>query len=139
MSARQRRSSRRRSDVGPPIVAWILIVLGLAGIVGGAGMIYVLSIAEGADRARAQATFGADPMSGAPPRSDGTFKYLIGVPVIVGGLVLTVLGLGRRGLESGGGPARGRGAEAASKVTCPSCGGRSPETAAQCYHCGHAF
>jgi len=76
-------------------LAWILIFLGLAGIVGGIGMIYIDSMIEKAEREDAQAKaamFGPiwDPH---PPRKKDTqLPYAISGCSIVLGLALTYTG-----------------------------------------------
>lgn len=114
-----------RPERGRAIVAWLLIALGLTGVVGGGGMIYIHSLI--------------------PPAVDGVVRdggkiYAIAIFSILLGLVLTCYGVGlrpdRRRKRSG---SDRPGAETDEKLTCPACGGRSPATAPNCYQCGRAF
>jgi len=106
--------------------AWVLITLGLTGIVGGAGMVYIFSIANQPAPANAR-TLDAAPSP--------LLKY--GSPALsaVVGLVFLCWGLGMRGswprVKSGSGKG--------SKRTCPNCGHLRPVTAVKCYHCGSSL
>ena len=107
------------------VTAWLMIVVGLVVAVGGFGMLWIDGIlgpamdAAGEDRA---ATY-----------------WSAGCSILVG-LLLTYGGIRLRSADQGGGPpARAPGSGAASKRTCPDCGGLSPSSSPKCYHCGHVF
>jgi hypothetical protein len=124
--------------MGRVAAGWLLIVLGLTGIVGGTGAVYILSQGDpAAEDAGAQGRRNPGGMPAAPPRKpDPVKRYGPAALAVVAGLVLTCWGLGMRG---SGPRARKEGSNAAGKQVCPGCGERSPATAVRCYHCGRAF
>src|SRR5207253_3211646 len=72
-------ASAGRGLVGP-ILGWLLIFFGLAGVVGGLGMVYITSIISqtAAENARAQERLNPTGMPMAPPRqADVASQYLI--------------------------------------------------------------
>jgi hypothetical protein len=124
-------------------VAWGLIALGLAAVVGGCGMAYLASFVNQADveseRAQARMIFHADNVT-PPPRSGGMLPYVIAAVSIVGGGALVCVGVSLRN------PPAGMGARSKKKKrrkedlqACAACGGFSPPSANACYQCGIPF
>jgi hypothetical protein len=119
-SGNAKSSKRPPSHVGQNIGAWMLLTLGLAGIVGGGGMIYINSIA---------------PIDPTAPRNSNI--YLIAGAWIVAGVVLTLWGAGmRRSDGRGHSSPLEKEAKGSAKRSCAACSGVSPPTATRCYHCG---
>src|SRR5262249_33865895 len=115
------------------IAGWALIALGLAGIVGGLGMAYVVWVTN--DTAARDAAAQDGMSHAAPPRqSEAALRYGAAALSAVVGLVLVFWGAGFRGSGE-----RKRGKKDRSRRDCPNCGEMSPKTARNCFHCGHPF
>jgi hypothetical protein len=119
------------------IVGWLLITLGLAGIVGGLGMAYVFWLANdaAAQNARTQESMNpGGPATNSLRQGDTTLQYGACALSAVVGLVLLFWGAGLRG----SGP-RKLGKKDRSRRECPNCGELTPKTARSCFHCGFPF
>jgi ribosomal protein L40E len=122
--------------LGWTIVAWLVIALGLAGIVGGIGMIYIHSLGP-SDTAREEARAQARMMGveALPAKTYTVETYFAAGLSILLGLMLFLFGVGLR-------PDRRKNRRPQSendKRVCTACGGPSPLTAPKCYQCGQAF
>ncbi|QDU19394.1 serine/threonine-protein kinase [Urbifossiella limnaea] len=113
-----------------PVVGWLLIVAGLAAVVGGLGMGYIFRIVHETEQEREQWAVVYDGRARRPTH-DPTVGYAsAAASVVVGGLMLAI-GFGARRVPSrrrrsvADGPAR----------ECPDCGEPMSARATRCYHC----
>jgi hypothetical protein len=90
-------------------VAWVLIVLGLIGMVGGSGMVYIFRIINKAeaDHREFEARMHPNAIILSPPQSRYDLQYgAAGVSIFIG-VVLTIWGMGMRSMDtSRRGPSR---------------------------------
>ena len=120
-------------------VAWLLIILGLAEVVGGLGMICIYSIIPTAGMKDAEAR--ARLFGRYLPWTAHTIGFCGGgCAGILFGSILIYIGVRLRPVERRNESSSQRlGADPGPKRTCPACGGRSPATAPKCYQCGQTF
>jgi hypothetical protein len=118
------------------LVAWFIIFLGLAGIVGGFGMGYIASMidADTNDRDRADFGMGFQGDNARRPKKSVVARYAApAASVAVGGILFLV------GMTLRPGTAKGSKKKKKSKgdsQKCAKCGALSPRAAKACYHCG---
>jgi hypothetical protein len=123
-------------------LGWLLIVLGLGGVVGGAGMFYIFSSlnaeADAAARAEARQIFHAENVEPSR-RAAPLLEYGAATVAVVVGLVFLIVGFGMRATAEPSRTGKRKRRRREEGTTCAACGGVSPATAQACYQCGQRF
>jgi hypothetical protein len=122
--------------MGRNIFAWLLLALGLAAIANSLIMGYTVYVVTGVEVENAKKNARMNPdVVAMPPPGFGSWQYRPAAFSILAGLILSWIGFNTRVVQRKKKPKR-EVADAGSKQTCAACGGRSPEFATKCYHCG---
>ncbi|MFO0795884.1 MAG: serine/threonine-protein kinase [Gemmataceae bacterium] len=112
-----------------PVVGWLLIVAGLAAVVGGLGMGYIFRIVDETEQEREQWAAVYDGRARRATHSPAVGYASAAASVVVGGLMLAI-GFGTRRA-----PRRPRSAADGPARECPDCGEPMSARATRCYHC----
>jgi len=113
-----------------PIVGWLLIVGGLAAVVGGFGMGYINRVVDQTEQEREQWAVVYDGRARRPTR-DATPGYVAAAASVVVGGLMVAIGFGARRAP---GRRRRTGADGPARE-CPDCGEPMSARATRCYHC----
>jgi ribosomal protein L40E len=118
------------------LVAWFIIFLGLAGIVGGVGMGYMASMIDldPNDRERADFGMGFQPDNARRPKKSVVARYAAPAASVAVGGILFVVGMTLRPVTAQGSKKKKK--KKADSQECARCGALSPWSAKACYHCG---
>ncbi len=114
-----------------PVVGWLLIVGGLAAVVGGVGMGYIFRVLDQTEQEREQWAVVYDGRARRPTR-DATPGYAAAAASVVVGGLMVAIGFGAR--RAPGRRRRRTGADGPARE-CPECGEPMSARATRCYHC----
>jgi hypothetical protein len=118
------------------LVAWLIIFLGLAGIMGGVAMGYMASMidVDPNDRERADFGMGFQADNARRPKKSVVGRYAAPAASVAVGGILFLVGMTLRPVATKGSKKKKK--HKADSQKCAHCGALSPGSAKACYHCG---